>query len=1307
MSYKYNILEDYKEQEAKLIEEFSGAPLGNNPNKFIGQYIPPYNPSSAPTDENFNIEDKHLLWGALAQSRDDDFINGAKDYYGDEAVVQAQEGWKQVKEDKITPYNIKPYPFTIEDDLPILKKSIETLKEEREAEQKILNSMTAEDRDLYEMGKQGSVTTAEIDAAVNRPFFLGLIEKTAAFGVNPLSQVVLPKPEQGTEFYSKRATLPRDPTVEQAEFLGKQYGLNGTYRYLDPNVPSSGITYQEEGSDERVMWDSPFVDARDIGEGIITEGPAAIGDAITTIFGAKGAGRVLKKAEQANIPILRSLAKFKGLEPLFNNKTSPGLIGRTLQKLGLSGFSAAGAATGDFTRIWAGKVIGAHDMDMTDMLKESGVTGLWAMGGTFVISSTADIFMKIMRLTTGDVPPEFLQALKEALDQAEAGKQGVKGPSPESVAGVEPTIKEINASIDALAEKAGDDFLKIKKGTYVNKDGVLEYNPTIAQAGQSEATADLQHLFLEMASDPTTAAWFKEMIDGNKELERRFFKGLNKYIGPQLSELTQNVIGAELTPLIREAAEQRKKDYEAAAREAFEEIRVALDSGDEQAAFAAGEALLKQVETRGGIYSTSSSRLDQIKQQHIKEAAEAFRAVLQDPKYADLQSGSGYIGKAAREWSQGISDKSESVLKHIDTAGVRDDFWQMLGPEGKALLYKLEGYGNRPLLGTKANIKRLEKEGVIPKGYNVGEPLFTKNNTALIERAGKKGRPNFTLTELNDTRVMLNDYISQSNSNQGTKVATALRDSIGQQVDRTVIEGAAGEVGKRNGLTGEALEQFIKTNSRGKGPKVVREFMVETGYGDDIAEAFTDQVRAYKETKTKIIKTLLDPNSDIPPERVIQTILNTGTPDSPINSTMLDFVKVLKNSGDDELFSLQQGLAQHIKNKFKIGLADKTGKDTAISYQQFIKENEGTLRAVFGDDFSKSFLLGGEKAFQKQVLDKIGEKQILIDNIAASFGLKGGAGLEDVITNILNAPQTKKETGQIILDVENLIDVVKNSPELKFQIGVVTKRWLANKFTKSLKGTGNEFKIDAAALDEVIRAFGPEDISGQRLTFENFIEPLIGEEGKTYVKYLKEFNSLVQRNVGPDISKYAAGEVKRQAGEGLLSVIKDRALLQRLFFSPLTIASRRVTALSNRINNRSREYVAEMLLNPKMLKRTMDYANGRVTTQNFIRYLASLDSVAAHDLGNQLELYNSVYQKTDKEKVDLSLIDYESRLAPDFNPITTAIGAGAGTAELLSSLAGGAYNYGAEALAEGTGANRIAELSSEIDELINNPQGGN
>ena len=1304
MSNKYNILNDYKEQEAQFVNAFGQVPFGNNPNKFVGQYIAPYSSSSD------NPEDKEMLHGALARTQDMDFLNAARDYYGDDVVTTMQDNWSKVRANKITPYDIAPYPFTVEDDLPILKKSIDTLTEERESEQRILNSMTAEDRELYEMGEQGSATTAEIDAAVNRPFFLGQIQKTAAFGVNPLSQVKLSKPEQSTEFYTKRALLPRSPTVEQAEFLGKQYGLNGTYRYLDPSSPSSGITYQEKNSDERVMWDSPFVDARDIGEGIITEGPAAIGDAITTIFGAKGAGQVLKKAEQANIPILKSLAKFKGLEPLFNNKVSPGFIGRTFQKLGLSGFSAAGAATGDFTRVWAGKVIGAHDMDMVDMLKEAGVTGLWAMGGTFVIiSSTADILMKIMRLT-GDVPPEFLQVLKEALDQAEASKQGLKVATPESVYGVEPTVKEINATINELAERAGDDFLKTTNPKYIDKSGnpiKVDYNPTIAQAAQSEAAADLQHLFLDMASDPTTARIFKDMIEGNQELANRFFKALNSKIGPQLSELTGNVIGAELTPLIREAAEQRKQEYEAAAREAFENIRVALDSGDDEAVLAAGEALFKQVETRGGIYSASSSRLDQIKQQHIKEAAETFRAVLQDPKYADLQSGSGYIGKAAREWSKGISDKSESVLRHIDTAGVKDDFWQMLGPEGKALLYKLEGYGNRPLLGTKANIKRLEKEGVIPKGYNVGEPLFTKNNTALIERAGVKGRPNFTLTELNDTRVMLNDYISQSNSNQGTKVATALRDSIGKQVDRTVLEGAAGEVGKRNGLVGEALEQFIKTNSRGKGAKVVREFMVETGYGDDIAEAFTNQVEAYARTKTKIMKDLLNPQSNIPAERVIQTILKTGTVGSPKNSTMLDFVKVLKNSGEDELFLLQNGLAQHIKNKFKIGLADKTGIDTAVSYQQFIKDNEGTLRAVFGDDFSKSFLLGGEKAFQKQVIDKIAEKQILIDNIAASFGLKSGAGIEDVITNVLNAPQTKKETGQIILDVENLIDVVKNRPELKDQIAIVTKRWLADKFIKPLKGTGDEFQIDAATLDDFIRSFGPEEISGQRLTFENFIEPLIGKEGKTYVKYLKDFNSLVQRNVGPDISEYAAGEAKRQAGEGGVSVIKGRALLQRMFFSPLTIASRRVTALSNRINNRSRAYVAEMLLNPDMLKRTMQFANGRVTTQNFIRYLASLDSVAANDLGNQLELYDSVYQKTDKEKRELALIDYQSRIAPDFNPITTAIGAGAGAAELLSSLAGGAYDYGAEAIAEGTGANRIAELSSEVDELINNPQGVN
>ena len=815
-----------------------------------------------------------------------------------------------------------------------------------------------------------------------------------------------------------------------------------------------------------------------------------------------------------------------------------------------------------------------------------------------------------------------------------------------------------------------------------------------------------------MVTDKKTARIFKDMIDGNKEIERRFFKALNLKIGPQLDILTGNVTGSSLTPLIREAAEQRKADYEAAAREAFENIRVALETGDEDAVMAAGEALLREIETRGGIYSASSSQLDQIKQQHINNAAEEFKTVLSSPRYESLTSGSGYIGKAAREWSKGIADKSASVLKHIETAGLKDDFWQMLGSEGKILLNKLQGYESRQVIGTKANIKRLEDRGTIAKGsggnpgFQPGDPLFTKNGTALMEKAGKQGRPNFTLTELNDTRVMLNDYISQSNNAQGTKAAKNLRDAIGSQVDRTVLEGAAGEVGKRNGLTGEALEQFIKTNARNKGSKAVREYIVETGYGDDIAEAFTNQVAAYKRTKTRIMKTLLNPQSDLPPEKIIQTILNTNTPGMP-NSTMRDFVTILKDAGADELFALLKGMAKLIKNTYKIGAADKTGALTAEAYKQFIDDNRGTLKAIFGDDFDQTFLLGGEKAFQKNVLNKIDEQQKLIDDINLNFGTPKNAGIEDVIRNILDVDLQSKKVGDVLDDVDFLMETVKNNPGVKFQIGVVTKRWLADKFMKELKGTGEEFIIDAGALDDFIRAFGPQEISGQRLTFENFIEPLIGTEGKTYVKYLRDFNSLVQRNIGPDVSEYAAGEAARLVGEGTASPIKGRELLQKMFFSPLTIASRRVTALSKRINKRSREFIAEMLVKPDYLKQTMDFANGRVTTQNFIRWLASLDSVAANDLGNQLELYDSVYQKTEKEKRELELIDYQSTVAPDFNPITTAIGAGAGIAELLSNLGQGAIEYGSDAISDFRGADRIAELEGEIDYMINNPQGGN
>ena len=54
----------------------------------------------------------------------------------------------------------------------------------------------------------------------------------------------------------------------------------------------------------------------------------------------------------------------------------------------------------------------------------------------------------------------FYLFLDDAMRQAEASKQGIKISSPESVYGTDPTVKQINQTIDELAERAGDDFLK-------------------------------------------------------------------------------------------------------------------------------------------------------------------------------------------------------------------------------------------------------------------------------------------------------------------------------------------------------------------------------------------------------------------------------------------------------------------------------------------------------------------------------------------------------------------------------------------------------------------------------------------------------------------------------------------------------------------------------------------------------------------------------------------------------------------------------------------------------------------------------
>ena len=114
---------------------------------------------------------------------------------------------------------------------------------------------------------------------------------------------------------------------------------------------------------------------------VVQEFPAIAGDIALTVYGSK-----------------------KFTSPFGLSDKVSGKVGKVL---GLSGLSAAGAAGGDFLRLTAGLAMDAHDRDFDEILKESGMIGAWAFGGTAVISGAAQTIPKIWKMITGkDAPPD-------------------------------------------------------------------------------------------------------------------------------------------------------------------------------------------------------------------------------------------------------------------------------------------------------------------------------------------------------------------------------------------------------------------------------------------------------------------------------------------------------------------------------------------------------------------------------------------------------------------------------------------------------------------------------------------------------------------------------------------------------------------------------------------------------------------------------------------------------------------------------------------------------------------------------------
>jgi len=1095
-------LDEFKEMQSMAAIDLSKQTLKDNPNVTYGQLLSPA-----------ELELAAIIYSPELKSK-------ASSIYTSDDMVKIENAidWQN----RVAPYNRTPIEYDMYERHP------EYMKQQDE-----FNSPEGQER-RNTIKLRGNYPDQYQPMEPIAPFGIEKAKKIAARGFDPANELQFESFKDGFGFRSKLGFAPRNPTIQDFKYLGEQYGLTGDYKYINPSDPSLGLSFKPEGSDEYQLLNTPYVTAEDTYNFLLQEFPAIAGDIGLTVYGSK-----------------------KFTSPFGLSDKLGGKIGKVL---GLSGLSAAGAAGGDFLRLSAGAAMGAHDRDFDDILKESGMIGAWAFGGTALISGSAQVIPKVWKMITGkDVPPSFYEKIDDAMQEARAAERGDGSLASGILYGDATSVKQINDQIDNLGKRFEVDL--------------KNYNPTIASSAGTQGAADLETLFLKYADDPELRELYAQIKLGNQEVIDRFVTVLNEKVGPST---TGGATGATLGAGIRDLAQ---KDIDAFNDQAYDMIdTVRLQVGGADDAAVAGQTLLKQVDdtkaSSGPLFERQQTRLLEIKKDYIAPFNQAWNNALANPRYADLTTGAGFTRKPTNEWMNLRKGEADKLLKSSES------------DEAVRLLYEQ-----------------------IPSG--------SRNTLNRLAGRGQKGTfesPNFTLKELNDARVSLNEFASTTNNIKAAKQSRQLERGLEEQMNQLLREGASLE-------SGIPVTRKVELDN----------WMNQNQYGDDLKLAWSQQKEAIQLANSQSVRSILEQR----PEKVADYLFNTVAKGSKQNTVVNDLMTLLKRDGSDEILEIQNGLAEYVQREI-LSNPDRTPFQIAKDFRQFVKDKEGTLKAVFGEkDFVSRF--NNSKSFNKVIKDLENTEQTILQ-IEARVGLSSAnpdRRVANIVESILATGKTQRQSGILLDDIQYINNLIKKDPLLQEQMSQVTKRYLMQEMMEPRQGGG--FIISPQKLNDLIyKGFGPEDVTGPALTFDNFIEPLLGKEGKDYVANLKVINEMVQREVGAAPSQGVVRDLT--TGEyGIGANIEGARMLQRLLIAPLTQTGRRITALSNSQANRSRKFIGRMLLDPELFERTASFARGQQSTQNFIRFLSSYGFVYAEDLGNEMQYYDTIdkTQKTPEDKDEL------------------------------------------------------------------------
>ena len=801
----------------------------------------------------------------------------------------------------------------------------------------------------------------------------------------------------------------------------------------------------------------------------------------------------------------------------------------------------------------------------------------------------------------GLVPDAAFKDLKEAFEQAfNTGRRknnkppGVLVQNPQSGEWV---MEEVSQETLDNAKLIDAERLREEITTKDIQDAVSKLLPDVnytiegadkilnlgAALPKNQLINDLEHVFLKNAKDAKIRKVYDAMIKGQGDVLNRFIYALNEATG---ATIDKNVSAADLAKELNELGTNRADVIKQGQHESLTNVLNILGGMEDDTGAIGTElaTLVPDPDAGQGFMPRKQLRAKELKEAFLQPAFDDWNNALNNDKYADLTTNARFLKTPAKAWKNIAKQYKE--FQTADAADAKNSLYTILGADSANKLRRLQGLG------------KVKVGGFI--------------------------NPDYTMEELNDMRVVLNKFASESNNTSAIDASRQLERGLESQMHYLVNSKASELSGIPLGGKGE---NFWKNATE------LAQWKKDNNFGIDLEKSWDTLSKDIVTSKVISDTQALQSN----PENFINNLVENTPAFSKTYSNADKLVYILEKTGSPLLDQLRRSTTAYIQQNV-LGQEFETPILKARAFNKWVKQHEGLMKAIYPEKiFGK---VGDPKRFRKNILQKLEASDQKIFEIEQTFGNKP---FTNIVTSYLDKDASFKRGGDYKEAQTKFLTMIKESkdPILQDKLSSIAKGWLLN--TVMERDAENIPVLSPDKLNDLfIEGFGSTE-TGE--TFEKFFAPLIGgAEGKQYVYNLKILNNIAQRQRGMESSA--------QALENKELTTPQTGWLERFFIPPLTQTGRRITNFRNITADSSSRVMANLLLDHKLFDKVMKSRKRQLNFQEFLRFMSASGAVSWVETNNKLGAYRDPKDELTFEHKKLAAAE---TLAPVFNYIVDEI----------------------------------------------------